>query len=113
MSKSSHKSKVIIVGGGIIGSALAYFLSLKNISTTLLEKEFIGSGASGLSAGTLWCPLYHTGHVDLKNKSINTIDTLCAGSTTIIKNIQKKENVDYHQTGLLYPGFTLLDKSGL
>ena len=44
----------LIVGGGITGVSLAYFLSdygAKNI--VLIEKKFVGNGATGKSAGTL------------------------------------------------------------
>jgi len=44
----------LIVGGGITGVSLAYFLSTlgaKNI--VLIEKNYIGSGATGKAAGTL------------------------------------------------------------
>ena len=35
----------MLIDQNLLRSALAYFLSLQNISTTLLEKEFIGSGS--------------------------------------------------------------------
>src|SRR5690606_3772651 len=47
------KHSTIIVGGGIAGLSLAYFLSQKGIKTTLLEQEEVGSGASGRNAGFL------------------------------------------------------------
>lgn len=110
MPESNHsKSQVIVIGGGIIGSALSYFLSLQNISTVLLEKEFIGSGASGLSAGTLWCPFYHDATIDDTCANFSKT-TLCAGSTTIVQNIQALHDVDYQQNSLIYPATTFFDK---
>ncbi len=44
---------VVIVGGGIIGCAIAYFLRKHQIDVTLLEREEIGSQASGAAAGLL------------------------------------------------------------
>jgi sarcosine oxidase subunit beta len=42
---------VIVIGGGVIGSACAYNLARAGLSVTLLEKYEIASGASGGSAG--------------------------------------------------------------
>ncbi len=44
---------VVIVGGGVVGSAIAYFLSLHKIEVILLEKEEIGSGSSGACDGAV------------------------------------------------------------
>lgn len=47
-------SKIVIIGGGVVGAAIAYELS-KTISEgiTLLEKEAPGAGASGAAFGLL------------------------------------------------------------
>ena len=48
------KKKVGIIGGGIVGTALGYNLSLyDNIDVTILEKDQIGSGTTAKSAGTV------------------------------------------------------------
>lgn len=44
---------VVIAGGGVIGSAIAYYLSLKGVDVVLLEKEGIGSGSSGACDGAV------------------------------------------------------------
>lgn len=44
---------VVIVGGGVIGCAIAYFLAKAGASVTLLERERLASGASGVAAGML------------------------------------------------------------
>jgi glycine oxidase len=44
---------VLIVGGGIIGSAVAYSLSLGGARVLLLEREHLAAGASGVAAGML------------------------------------------------------------
>jgi len=46
-------SDVVIVGGGAAGCAVAYYLGLAGIKTTLIEREGIGTQASGYSAGGL------------------------------------------------------------
>src|SRR5215469_16284533 len=50
MSKSSD---VVIVGGGVIGCAIAYFLRKRGIGVTVLERGEIGAQASGAAAGLL------------------------------------------------------------
>ena len=48
------KKHVGVVGGGIVGAALAYNLSLyDHIDVTLFEKDQIGSGTTAKSAGTV------------------------------------------------------------
>ena len=48
------KKKVGVIGGGIVGTALAYNLSLYDfIDVTLFEKDQIGSGTTAKSAGTV------------------------------------------------------------
>jgi glycine oxidase len=44
---------VIIVGGGIIGCAIAYYLSGEGARVTVLERGLIGNEASGSAAGML------------------------------------------------------------
>ena len=47
-------SRVVIIGGGIIGCATAYYLTRAGISDiTIVERDEIASGASGYSAGIL------------------------------------------------------------
>ena len=44
---------VIIVGGGVIGSSIAYHLAREGVSCILIEREGIGAGASSIAAGML------------------------------------------------------------
>ena len=46
-------SDVVIIGGGAAGSAVAYYLALAGVKSTLIEREGIASQASGFSAGGL------------------------------------------------------------
>jgi sarcosine oxidase, subunit beta len=49
-----EKKRVGIIGGGIVGAALGYHLSLHpNIEVSLFEKDSIGSGTTAKSAGTV------------------------------------------------------------
>ncbi|HKX17149.1 MAG TPA: FAD-dependent oxidoreductase [bacterium] len=44
-------SKVLVVGGGIVGSACAYYLTLAEADVTLIERKDIAAEASGASQG--------------------------------------------------------------
>lgn len=44
---------VLVVGGGVIGSAIAYALARERVSVALLEAEDVANGASGAAAGML------------------------------------------------------------
>ena len=48
---TDHQADVLIIGGGIVGCSAAYYLAKRGASAILLEKNGIGSGASGLVRG--------------------------------------------------------------
>jgi glycine/D-amino acid oxidase-like deaminating enzyme len=43
-------AEVIVIGGGVIGTACAYFLSQRGVKVLLLEGSHLGAGASGTTA---------------------------------------------------------------
>ncbi len=49
----STPEAVAIVGGGVVGCFLAYRLALEGCPVTLIERQHVGSGASGASAGNV------------------------------------------------------------
>ena len=44
---------VVVIGAGVVGCSVAYYLSREGIKVTLLEQESIGSGASAHATGSL------------------------------------------------------------
>ncbi len=50
---TSNSTDVVIVGGGAAGCAVAYYLGLAGVSSTIVEREGIAAFASGYSAGGL------------------------------------------------------------
>lgn len=46
-----HKTEVLIIGGGVIGAACAYYLSQRGASVTVIDKGAIGHGCSYGNAG--------------------------------------------------------------
>ncbi len=53
-----HPSDVAIIGGGVIGCSIAYYLARQGIRSTVFEQRRFGSGASGATAGVIG-PLQH------------------------------------------------------
>jgi glycine/D-amino acid oxidase-like deaminating enzyme len=50
--------RIVICGGGAIGAAIAYFVSLRGASPIVIERHEVGGAASGKSGGFLaldWC----------------------------------------------------------
>src|ERR1700753_153022 len=63
--RSGVPMRVIIVGGGVIGTNLAYRLAVDGADVIVIERNGVGCAASGKSGGFLardWCdgtPLMH------------------------------------------------------
>ena len=49
----AESTEVIVVGAGVLGCSVAYYLANEGVSVTVLEKEAIGSGASAHATGSL------------------------------------------------------------
>ena len=50
--------RVVICGGGVIGACTAYYLSLRRVEVTVVERTGVACAASGKSGGFLaldWC----------------------------------------------------------
>ena len=52
MSKQNH-AEVAIIGGGIVGSAIAYYVAKSGIDCVLIEKNDIASGTSSRCDGNV------------------------------------------------------------
>ena len=55
---SSSTSPVVICGAGVIGAAVAYYLTLRGLAVSVIEREHTACAASGKAGGFLaldWC----------------------------------------------------------
>ncbi len=50
---NEHSTDVVIVGGGLVGVATAYFLAVRGIESVVVEKDGVGSHASGFAYAAL------------------------------------------------------------
>ncbi len=48
-----NSADVVVVGAGVVGCSVAYYLAREGLNVTLLEREAIGSGASAHATGSL------------------------------------------------------------
>ena len=48
-----ESADVVVIGAGVVGCSVAYYLAREGVSVTLLEREAIGSGASAHATGSL------------------------------------------------------------
>ena len=48
-----HRAEVVVVGAGAIGLAIAFELVRRDMSVLVLERDRVGAGATGVSAGML------------------------------------------------------------
>jgi len=72
-------SRAVVVGGGIIGGSVAYFLARDGWQVTLLERDQIGVGASGAAAGMLapYAEAEESGtHLELARQSLRKFPSL-------------------------------------
>lgn len=47
--------RVVIIGGGVIGAATAYYLSLRGVGATIVERSAVACAASGGRLALLCC----------------------------------------------------------
>ena len=66
---SVEQTDVLIVGGGLMGSASAFFLRRRGRSVVLLERDMIGQYASGVNFGNVRRQGRFLGQLELANRS--------------------------------------------
>ncbi len=65
------KPDIAIIGGGIVGIATAYYLIESGINCTLIEKDPVGSHASGLAYGSIGASKVQGANYPLALKSVS------------------------------------------
>jgi sarcosine oxidase subunit beta len=89
------ETEILIVGGGIAGASVAYHLAEHGRRVTLLERDEIASGASGVNAGAI----DSVGWGDTPDLQAH----LTTGSVEIFQAVQLDhgEDVEFRQSGAL------------
>ena len=96
MQKSTD---VAIVGGGVIGCTIAYYLAKQGIKSTVFEQTRCGHGASGAAAGIIG-PIWHISDWDKSTMALGmkSLEMLPAQAAEL-----REAGVDpqFQQTGIL------------
>lgn len=96
-----YMARVVVVGGGVIGCAIAERLTLDRHQVTLLERDQLGCRASGAAAGELSPQSAVPGAEESAVRSLKMFPELVA-------RIEKDSgmNVEYHRQQGLLPAFS-------
>ncbi len=72
---STEKTDVVIVGAGAIGCSIAYHLGKQGVRTTLVERESIGTRASGKAWAVISYPPASLAHEEVEATGENSSET--------------------------------------
>ncbi len=90
---------VIVVGGGIIGCSVAYYLAKEKIKVLVLEKDTVGSHASSGAAGMLGIHSEHFINPSFRKACLQS-RTLYASLSPVFKE-QYGIDIEYEQSGIM------------
>jgi sarcosine oxidase subunit beta len=88
---------VVVIGGGIIGMASAYYLRQANVKLALVERKYIGSGSTGRCIGGIRQQFSTAASIRLMQESV-----------TLFSQMEEELNrpVEFHQGGYLFLAHT-------
>lgn len=113
----SKRTDVVVIGGGVIGTAAAYYIAARGYRVVLVEKNCIAGGTSGACDGFIIMQSKNPGpHLELALKSASLYRTLAdeldfdieyrpTGGMIVIENQAQADIMTYfaerqHQSGL-------------
>jgi len=93
----AERADALIIGGGVIGASLAYHLALRGLRPVVFDRDLLGSGNTGRSAGGIRAQF--TTEVNIK---------LSLYSIAFYERFREILGVDaeFHQVGYLFLGVT-------
>lgn len=104
--KNTQRFDVAVVGGGAVGSAIAYMLSRYDFSVAVLEKELdVAMGASGRNSAVV--------HAGFNNRTGSLMAKLCVEGCRGFEQAAETLGVPYRKTGKLVVGYSDEDRAVL
>lgn len=93
----AERADALIIGGGVIGASIAYHLALRGLKPVVFERDLLGSGNTGRSAGGIRAQF--TTEVNIK---------LSLYSIAFYERFRETLGADaeFHQVGYLFLGTT-------
>jgi len=88
-----ESADVVIVGGGVMGCALAYQLAKRNVDVVLLERETLGSQSTGKCAGGVRQQFSMEANVRLQRMSVRMFENF---------EFETGHPADFRQIGYLF-----------
>lgn len=88
--KSNHDAEVLVLGGGISGALMAYYLNKNNIKCTIVDKRSIGLGSTSASTSLLQYEIdvpLHKLSKQIGEKNAVEAYKLCSSSIDMLKEI--------------------------
>ena len=75
--RKQNSPHIVIIGGGVIGTSIAYHLVKQDVPVTLIEKKDLASGSSGACDGLVFMQSKKPGiHLSLAMESLNRFEDL-------------------------------------
>lgn len=87
---------IVIVGGGVIGCAIAYYLGLRGFKATVVERRDVGCEASGAAAGGLW--------PQAESSRAGAFLDLCLAGNGMFSELSRElePDIEFRESGLLH-----------
>ena len=102
--------EVVVVGGGVIGCATAYYLAREGADVTLLEREGLAGEASGAAAGMLGSEdVFSPAEREKLQAWMNEIYEVFKGHVTAVRGNRLKKKLDEIAGGRVFTGRQALD----
>lgn len=83
-ARRATRCEVLVVGGGITGTATAWYLAQQGVDVILIERGEIGSAGSGANAGSLHAQLQHSPFVE---RGISWADAYAPATRFLLESI--------------------------
>lgn len=89
LSGNALQTRAAVIGGGVIGTSIAYHLAKRRIDVTLIEKEDIASGTSGACDGFIF----------LQSKKPGVHLQMALESARMMERLSKELSIEYERNG--------------